>query len=208
MKRRKYFLIAPLLLLSSTLIAEEQNSQSNPNGETKTPVTTNDNLPPKKPPVESSPKADAKSNEKLDAFLGGMKPILEKATKVEAYLINPQKPNENVPEENQLGGYLVREGPVVLNAEQLKQVKTLVLSEQSYFWGPPHKKCLIVPIVALRFIKVKEEVSVLLSTYCNMWTFAHQGKTDTQDYAPIAGTVNQLLSKLFPTEFSEQPTQQ
>jgi hypothetical protein len=208
MKRRKYFLIASVLLLSSTLTAEEQNPQSNPNGETKTPSTANDTLPPKKPLIESSSKADAKSNEKLDAFLGGMKPILEKATKVEAYLINPKKPSESVPEENQLGGYLVQEGPVVLGADQLKQIKNLVLSEKSYFWGPPHKKCLIVPIVALRFIKAKEEVSVLLSTYCNMWTFAYQGKADTRDYAPVAGAVNQLLSTLFPTEFSNQPTQQ
>jgi len=223
MKKRKYSLVVPLLLFSSTLIAEGQNSQGNlssNNIEMKTPSMVNEELPPKKPLVESSPKTDAKqpstessskvetkSKEKLNAFLGEMKPTLEKATKIEAYLLHPTKEGDSTPEESQLGGYPVRGGPKVLTVEQQKQLKTLVLSESSYFWGPPHKKCLVAPVVALRFIKGNTEVSILLSMYCDMWTFIHQSKTDTQDYTPIAGQVDQLVSKLFPTEFPEKPTQ-
>jgi len=129
-----------------------------------------------------------------------MRSILEQAKKVEAYLIASQLATQNIPEESVLAGYPVTQGPVTLNAEQIKQAKSLVLNQQNYFWGPPRKKCLVAPEIALRFIHETQEVSVLLSTYCNLWTFAYQNAVKTQDYEPSVEMVNQLIAVLFPTQ--------
>jgi len=172
-------------------------------------IQTKSKVPTQVNSTEDAPKSEGntpKSGNKLGDFLGEMKPILEKATKAEAYLVGAQPVGEEVPDESQLGGYQVLKEPVVLTAELLKQAQALVLDEKSYFWGPPHKKCMLAPKVALRFIKGNEEVSVLFSTYCNMWSFIYQDKLNTQDYAPAAEVINKLLSTLFPDEFST-PTQ-
>jgi hypothetical protein len=160
--------------------------------------------------VESSPttpsdqsKDDSKKDDsktKLDQFLGAMKPILAEATKVEAYLVEPEI-NPTISEDSKLGGFPVKKGPVNLTAEQMKALKTLVLDEKSYFWGAV-KKCIIRPEVALRFLKGNEEVSILFSPYCKVWTFVHQKKQANQDYALVKKSVEDLLNSLFP------PTQQ
>jgi hypothetical protein len=234
-RKRKYLLVISGLLfsLSSTVIATEESDETVSEQATQldasentlatgvdeiTPVDTQKKsktpaqvvLPKDVAESESTSKSGgtSKSGNKLDDFLGEMKPILEGVTKVEAYLVGAQPAGEDVQAESQLGGYPVLKEPVVLSAEQLKQAQTLVLDEKSYFWGPLHKKCMLAPKVAFRFIKGNEEVSVLFSTYCNMWTFAYQDKLNTQDYAPVAEAVNKLLSTLFPAESTTQPDQQ
>jgi len=110
----------------------------------------------------------------------------------------------DVPEESKLGGYPVLNGPVNLKPEQVKAIQTLVLNENSYFWGPA-KKCLLAPSAALRFIKGNQEVSILFSDYCDLWSFAYQNKLGTKDYAPAADQVKRLLTELFPVEFPAKP---
>lgn len=178
----------------------------NPNSEisAKKPVSEKDASTKKPIPATTMKKVAPKSGEKLKAFLGDMKPTLETATKIEVYQVGSQLAGEGIPEESQLGGYPVLKEPTVLSAEQLKHVKALVLDDKSYFWGPPHKKCLIAPSVGFRFIKGSKEVAVLLSTYCNQWTFVYEGKNmGTQDYAPSAKVIDELLVALFPDGIPE-----
>jgi len=193
-----------LLYCLSTVVAAsagggeitKPSTSSHPSDQSQVPI-------PKQPVSQvpkSIPKANPKSDDQLNSFLGDMRSILEQAKKVEAYLIASQLATQNIPEESVLAGYPVTQGPVTLNAEQIKQAKSLVLNQQNYFWGPPRKKCLVAPEIALRFIHETQEVSVLLSTYCNLWTFAYQNAVKTQDYEPSVEMVNQLIAVLFPTQ--------
>jgi hypothetical protein len=159
---------------------------------------------PNKVESPSQPKADD-TKAQLDKFLGEMKPILEQASKVEAYLVGSEPAKPEVPEESRLGGYPVLSPPVTLKPEQVKAIQAIVLDGNSYFWGPPVKKCLLAPSAALRFIKGNKEVSILLSDYCDLWSFAYQNKLETIDYAPSASKVERLLTELFPKEFPAKP---
>lgn len=150
------------------------------------------------------PKLLTEEKTQLERFLGDMQAILAQPTKVEGYIIDSNPASSNVQEENKLGGYPVVKGPVALTPEQVKKAQAVLLNEKSYYWGRLAKKCLLVPVVALRFLKGNQEVSILFSTYCDLWSFAYQDKLATKDYAPAAKEVNRLLSIVFPEEFSNQ----
>jgi hypothetical protein len=196
-----------------TLSAEGATDPSTPKTEATTvepkkPIESEPSAKPKTPDkVEpsSQPKPPADTKAQLDKFLGEMKPILEQASKVEAYLVGSEPAKPEVPEESRLGGYPVLSPPVTLKPEQVKAIQAIVLDGNSYFWGPPVKKCLLAPSAALRFIKGNKEVSILLSDYCDLWSFAYQNKLETTDYAPSASKVERLLTELFPKEFPAKP---
>jgi hypothetical protein len=155
-------------------------------------------LQPKAPVAHPKPPVTPKTA--LEEFLGPMLPILAGAEKVEGYIVAPDLADASVPEKSKLAGYAVLKGPVIPTETQVKTVQALLLDEKSYFWGLA-KKCLLHPDAALRFLKGSEEVVILLSTECTMWTFAYQGKLNTQDYANKKKEVGDLLTSLFPQDF-------
>lgn len=203
--KNHYIFIAPwvglLFLLFLAWIVQATEPQPVP-GESQALQTK----PPKAPAAEPSPAAgqpkppEDDHQAELGKFLGDMKPILAEAQKVEVYLVGPELADASVPEKSKLAGYLVLKAPVIPTEAQVKTVQALLLDEKSYFWGPA-QKCLLHPDAALRFIKGETEVSILLSTECQLWSFAYQGKLKTKDYSPVGKTVGEFLTALFPKEF-------
>ncbi len=201
---------------SPTVTSEQSSTQSNQqNSQAVTPSPSKESsktgdvttpLSPKLPisgPLPAQPPAPKPAP--LEAFLGAMKPILATPSKVEGYVVESEIAPE-VPAESKIGGFPVKQGPIALTAEQIKQFQALVLDEKSYFWGPA-KKCLLQPKEVLRFIKGNEEVSVLFSTYCSMWSFVYQGRLKNQDYAQVEKGMSDFLTSAFPPPESSPPTQ-
>lgn len=168
----------------------------------KSPDSTNSPAPKEAPAAQPRPPGDAvaatvDNQPKLEQFLGEMKAIFEKPSKVEGYLVGSEPAAPQVPEESKIGGYPVRKGPVNLTPEQAQAIQAFVLDANSYFWGPPTKKCVLAPQVALRFIKGTQEVSILFSDYCGLWSFVNQNKLlATKDYAPKVAEINGFLKTL------------
>lgn len=191
--------------------SNQQNSQAATQSPSKESSNTGDvttPLSPKLPisgPLPAQPQPPAPKPAPLEAFLGAMKPILATPSKVEGYVVEPEIAPE-VPEESKIGGFPVKQGPITLTAEQIKNIQALVLDEKSYFWGPA-KKCLLQPKEVLRFIQGNEEVSVLFSTYCSMWSFVYQGRLKNQDYARVEKDMGELLTSVFPPPKSSPPSQ-
>ncbi|EDN70077.1 secreted protein [Beggiatoa sp. PS] len=157
-----------------------------------------------KVPSTAQPKPPADEKAQLESFLGEMKAILAQPTKVEGYIVESKPASPDVPEESNLGGYPVLKEPVALTPEQIKTAQALLLNEKSYYWGRFAKKCLLAPQAALRFLKGDQEVSILFSTSCDLWSFVYQDKLATKDYAPAAEEVNRFLSIVFPEDFPNQ----
>jgi hypothetical protein len=159
---------------------------------TQTPVKSLEGQPAKK-------NGPAPKSSLLESFLGPMKPILMSPNRVESFIVGAEIADASVPAESQLGGFPILELGPELTPEQLKQLQTIVLDDKNYVWQRT-KKCLFRPEVGLRFIKGAEETAVLLSTWCNIWSFSYQDQEKTKDFDPAAKKITALLKSIFPTK--------
>jgi hypothetical protein len=167
--------------------------------ETTPPAKTQ--MPPKSKEEQRSPASLAKKTKSslLESFLGPMKPILMSPNRVESFIVGAEIADASVPAESQLGRFPILELGPELTPEQLKQLQTIVLDDKNYVWQRA-KKCLFRPEVGLRFIKGAEETALLLSTWCNIWSFSYQDQEKTKDFDPAAEKITALLKSIFPTK--------
>lgn len=177
------------------VVQQSSPPETTPPAKTQMPPESQEEQPPS--PVKKT--GPTPKSSLLDGFLGPMKPLLMSPDQIESFIVGPEIADTSVPAESQLGGFPILELGPRLTPEQVKQLQTIVLDDKSYRWQMT-KKCLFRPEVGLRFIKESQEIALLLSTWCNIWSFSYQDQEKTKDFDPAAEKITTLLKSIFPTK--------
>jgi len=207
MRKRYFFTALSLSLLlfvacNSILIdvqAIESKEAITPRNEGKTSVSK-DPMPRDDGETQTGGEPAAAKVDPVKNFLGAeVIQILSKPDDVESFLVGPELAESTIPERSQLGGFPILKVGSTLKKEQLETFQSLVLDEKSYLWKSA-KRCLFRPEIGLRFIKGEDVVEILLSNWCSLWSFVHQGKQKIEDYDPISAKLEDFCTSLFPNE--------
>ncbi|RKZ91561.1 MAG: hypothetical protein DRR19_06845 [Candidatus Parabeggiatoa sp. nov. 1] len=160
-------------------------------GETQTNPDATQTTPSVTPPPQVTPK--------VQRFFGeAVINILANPERVESFRVAYLK-KSNTPLKKKVAGYpVLAQGPT-LNDTQLKQFQSLVFSEKSYIFEAD-KRCMFFPDFGLRFVKGDKQVEILLSFYCDILLFAHEGKEKLEDCDPISKALGELRDALFPVK--------
>jgi len=157
--------------------------------------------------VQAGRPADEVPTEKVKKHLGDdVVKILQGATKVEAYRIEPAPAK---PDEKQIGGFKIKATGKEPKAEFAKKLGSTLLDEKSLFGT--QARCFL-PGVAFRVWKGEESVDVIICFGCsNLRMVAHDAKGKeikkvSGAFGPDDANLRKLAREAFPDDKDLEPT--
>ncbi|RKZ48924.1 MAG: hypothetical protein DRR16_12925 [Candidatus Parabeggiatoa sp. nov. 3] len=149
-------------------------------------------------PVETEPNpAPPKVGEAIQQFLGeAIIHVLANPDRVDTFRVAFMA-DANSPLNLKVAEFPVLEQGPELEPGLLKAFQSLVFSDKSYIWEAD-KRCMFFPELGLRFVKGEQVVEVLVSFYCDLLLFVHEGEQKMEDCDPISQALGQFRDALFP----------
>ena len=135
------------------------------------------------------------SNEqKLNAFLGEMREIINGAERVESYQVKMKQVNAT---QNTIAGYPIVKKGTNLNVEQVALLKKVLLSADTYDFERV-KKNFLLPEYAFVIKKGNQSVTVLIDYYRNEILFRYGTTEKKEDFDNARESMMKITQALFP----------